>query len=84
MPYADPAAAPRDGDYFYGLGNIWYKVPEGPNQGWWTMDDMCRSGVLIDLPDKQGYIAFAKLATGRLGYDYGAIGAGGARHAWYI
>ena len=31
--YPDPAAAPRDGDYFYGLGNIWYDVPKGPNAG---------------------------------------------------
>ena len=75
--YPDPAAAPRDGDYFYGLGNIWYDVPKGPDQGSWTMDDWCRSGVLIDLPEKHGYIAFVKLANGRIGYDYGAIGASG-------
>ena len=82
--YPDPAAASRDGDYFYGLGNIWYDVPQGPDQGSWTMDDWCRSGVLIDLPEKQGYIAFVKLANGRIGYDYGAIGATGASHWWYF
>jgi hypothetical protein len=80
----DPAAAPRDGDYFYGLGNIWYDLPKGPDQGSWTMDDWCRSGVFIDLPEKHGYIAFVKLANGRIGYDYGAIGATGASHWWYF
>jgi hypothetical protein len=84
LDYPDPAASPRDGNYFYGLGNIWYKVPDGPSRGWWTMDDMCRSGVLIDLPDKHGYIAFVRLATGRIGYDYAAIGSAGACHSWYI
>ena len=82
--YPDPAAAPRDGDYFYGLGNIWYDMPKGPDQGSWTMDDFCRSGVLIDLPEKHGYIAFVKLANGRIGYDYGAIGAMGASQWWYF
>ncbi len=82
--YPDPAAAPRDGDYFYGLGNIWYDVPKGPNQGAWTMDDWCRSGVFIDLPEKHGYLAFVKLANGRIGYDYGAIGATGASQWWYF
>lgn len=82
--YPDPAAAPRDGDYFYGLGDIWYDMPKGPDQGSWTMDDLCRSGVLIDLPEKHGYIAFVKLANGRIGYDYGAIGATGASHWWYF
>ena len=73
--YPDPATAPRDGDYFYGLGDIWYNAPKGPNEGSWTMDDWCRSGVMIDLPEKHGYLAFVKLANGRIGYDYGAIGA---------
>jgi hypothetical protein len=82
--YRDPAAAPRDGDYFYGLGNIWYDVPQGPNQGSWTMDDWCRSGVFVDLPEKHGYIAFVKLANGRIGYDYGAIGATRASQWWYF
>ncbi len=82
--YPDPAAAPRDGDYFYGLGNFWYDVPKGPKQGAWTMDDWCRSGVFVDLPEKYGYIAFIKLANGRIGYDYGAIGATGASHWWYF
>ena len=82
--YPDPAAAPRDGDYFYGLGNIWYDKPKGPNQGAWTMDDWCRAGVFIDLPEKHGYVAFVKLANGRIGYDYGAIGATGASHWWYF
>jgi hypothetical protein len=82
--YPDPAAAPRDGDYFYGLGNFWYDLPKGPSQGAWTMDDWCRSGVFVDLPEKHGYIAFVKLANGRIGYDYGAIGATGAAHWWYF
>ena len=72
--YPDPAAAPRDGDYFYGLGNIWYDMPKGPDRGSWTMDDWCRSGVFVDLPEKHAYIAFVKLANGRIGYDYGAMG----------
>jgi hypothetical protein len=84
LGYADPAAAPRDGNYFYGLGNIWHNVPAGPKDGSWTMDDWCRSGLLIDLPDKHGYIAFVRLATGRIGYDYGAIGAAGGCHWWYV
>jgi hypothetical protein len=84
LSYADPAAAPRDGDYFFGLGTFWCDVPKGPDEGYWTMDDMCRGGVFIDLPDKHGYVAFVRLATGRIGYDYGAIGSSGACHAWYI
>ncbi|MCY2953920.1 MAG: NBR1-Ig-like domain-containing protein [Planctomycetota bacterium] len=86
LAYADPAAAPRDGDYFYGQapGGIWHHVPDGPSQGYWTMNDWCRSGVFIDLPDKQGYVAFVKLATGRTGYDYGGIYSAGAAHWWYF
>jgi hypothetical protein len=84
LDYPDPAASPRDGNYFYGLGSIWHKVPAGPDQGWWTMDDLCRSGLFIDLPDKHGYVAFVRLATGRIGYDYAAIGSGGACHGWYV
>ena len=86
LAYVDPAAAPRDGDYFYGMGpgGFWYQVPESPGQGSWTMDDWCRAGVFIDLPDRCGYLAFVKLGTGRIGYDYGGIYSAGAADWWYF
>ena len=86
LAYVDPAAAPRDGDYFYGMGpgGFWHRVPDGPTEGSWTMDDWCRSGVFIDLGDRQGYIAFVKLGTGRIGYDYGGIYSAGSADWWYF
>lgn len=84
LAYVGGGAAPRDGDYFFGCGGFWNDPPESPTQGRWAFDDWCRSGVFIDLPDKHGYIAFVKLGTGRIGYDYGSITSGGTSHYWYF
>lgn len=86
MAYAGASAASRDGDYFYGQGpgGIWHEVPGGPQAGRWTMDDVCRAGVFVDLPDRHGYIAFVRLGTGRIGYDYGAIVSAGHAPWWYL
>ncbi|MCL2060509.1 MAG: hypothetical protein FWH01_15905 [Oscillospiraceae bacterium] len=59
----------RDGDYFY--ANSLTDTPTSPWQGSWTTQDTIRSGVFIDLPDKKGFIVFARQAVGRIGYDYG-------------
>ncbi len=84
LAYVGGAAAPRDGDYFFGCGGFWNDSPDSPTEGRWAFDDWCRSGVFIDLPDKHGYIAFVKLGTGRIGYDYGSITSGGTSHYWYF
>jgi hypothetical protein len=86
LAYVDPAAAPRDGNYFYGMGpgGFWHHVPEGPGDGAWTMDDWCRAGVFLDLGDRHGYLAFVKLGVGRIGYDYGGIYSAGAADWWYF
>jgi hypothetical protein len=85
LRYSGTAIAPRDGDYFFGgdAGCYWYQVPDDPARGYWTLDDWCRSGVFIDLPDKHGYIAFARLGAGRLGYDYGAVTHADVAQYWY-
>ena len=80
------SAAPRDGDYFYGQGpgGIWHDVPADPDTGSWTMDDWCRAGIFIDLPDTHGYLAFVRLGTGRMGYDYGGIYSANYAQWWYF
>ncbi len=84
LAYRGEAKAPRDGDYFQaGVGGIWPGLPEG-NKGYWTMEDWCRTGVFVDLPDRAGYIAFVKLGCGRLGYDYGAITSARSAQYWYF
>ena len=84
LGYKDPAKAPRDGDYFSANCGFWADPPVNAREGYWTFDDHCRSGVFIDLPDKHGYIAFARLGTGRMGYDYGAITSAGSAQYWYF
>lgn len=84
LGYSGGAKAPRDGDYFSANCGFWSDPPQGPSKGSWTFDDHCRAGVFIQLPDKHAYIAFARLGTGRLGYDYGAIGSAGKAQYWYF
>ncbi|MDY3551676.1 NBR1-Ig-like domain-containing protein [Gemmata sp. JC717] len=84
LGYAPTAPAPRPGDYFNANCAFWSEQPTSRAAGAWTYCDHCRAGVLIDLADKQGYIAFAKLGTGRLGYDYGHIGNAGEAQYWYF
>ena len=84
LGYAEPAAASRPGDYFSANAGYWHDPPKSREVGQWTLCDYCHSGILIDLADKQGYIAFAKLGTGRLGYDYGAVTNAGEAQYWYF
>jgi hypothetical protein len=83
-PWGKHGGAPRDGDYFVANCGWGGRQPAGPGKGWWTMEDVVRSGVFIDLPDRHGYIAFAYLGTGRMGYDYGHITSAGDADWWYV
>jgi hypothetical protein len=84
LGYTGGAAAPRTGDYFSANCDFWYESAKSRNRGTWTFCDHTRCGVLIDLADKQGYVAFVKLGTGRLGYDYGKITNAGESQFWYF
>ncbi len=84
LGYSGAAAAPRPGDYFDANGGFWNDAAESRTLGTWTYCDHTRGGVLIDLADRHGYIAFVKLGTGRLGYDYGAITNAGEAQYWYF
>jgi hypothetical protein len=86
LGYPQPdTAAPRPGDYFAApaAGTFWADHPKSRAAGTWTLCDWNRAGVLIDLADVQGYLAFPSLGTGRLGYDYGAISQAGTSQYWY-
>ncbi len=83
LTYGNGAAAPRDGGYLNANCGFWHEQSEGPERGTWTYDDMVRSGVFIDLPQGHAFLAFARLATGRIGYDYGAIVSAGKAQWWY-
>jgi len=84
MSYIDGiSACPRDGNYFSNI--YWITKPENPWTGKWTGVDVTRAGVFIDLPDKKGYISFAKQGIGRIGYDYGGYNADGHyQDVWYF
>jgi len=84
LGYKSPAKAPRDGNYFSANCGFWADPPENAGSGYWTFDDCCHSGVFIDLPDSHAYIAFVRLGTGRMGYDYGAIRSAGSAQYWYF
>lgn len=84
LGYPQPdTAAPRPGDYFNVNCGFWNDPPKSRTAGTWTFCDWNRAGVLIDLADVQGYLAFPSLGTGRLGYDYGAIRSAGTSQYWY-
>ena len=76
--------ARRDGDYFNANCGYWGDQPESPARGTWTYDDWCRAGAFIDAPRGQAYVAFVRLGTGRMGYDFGTITSAGASQAWYF
>ena len=76
--------APRDGDYFNANCGYWGDQPESPEKGAWTYDDWCRAGAFIDAPAGHAYIAFVRLGTGRMGYDFGRITSAGTSQHWYF
>jgi hypothetical protein len=84
MTYIDGiSACPRDGNYFSNI--YWITRPPNPWTGEWTGVDGTRAGVFIDLPDKKGYISFARQGIGRIGYDYGGYNADGHyQDVWYF
>ena len=76
--------APRDGDYFNANCGYWGDQPETPTKGTWTYDDWCRAGAFIHSPSAHAYVAFVRLGTGRMGYDFGSITSAGASQNWYF
>jgi hypothetical protein len=84
LHYPHDSPAPRDGDYLNANCGFWSEQPAGPNRGTWTYDDWCRAGAFITAPGGQAYVAFVRLGTGRLGYDFGAITSAGASQYWYF
>jgi len=84
LAYPQGAIAPRDGDYFAGQLGYWNEQPQGPARGYWTPVDFVHSAVFIDSPRGHAYLAFPRLATGRLGYDYGTVSSGGMAFWWYF
>ena len=81
-PHSRPA--PRDGDYFNANCGFWGDQPQGPAKGSWTYDDWCRAGVFVDAPSGWAYVAFVRLGTGRMGYDFGSITSAGHSQYWYF
>jgi hypothetical protein len=81
-PHDSPAR--RDGEYFNANCGFWGDQPRDLEHGTWTYDDRCRAGVFIETPAGEAYLAFVRLGTGRLGYDFGAITSAGSSEYWYI
>ena len=81
--HPDKHPAERDGDYFTTTGSWWGSQPTSRRKGDWAMNDFCAAGAFVDTPDAHAYIAFASLATGRIGYDYGAITSAGRSQCWF-
>jgi hypothetical protein len=81
--YPHDLPAPRDGDYFNANCGFWNDQPRDLKHGTWSYDDWCRAGVFIETPSAHGYVAFVRLGTGRLGYDFGAITSAGSAEWWY-
>jgi hypothetical protein len=81
-PHDSPA--PRDGDYFNANCGFWNEQPRDLWHGTWSFDDYCRAGVFIETPSTHGYLAFVRLGTGRLGYDFGTITSAGTAEYWYL
>ncbi|KPK84052.1 MAG: hypothetical protein AMJ81_06690 [Phycisphaerae bacterium SM23_33] len=82
--YGKGGVAPRDGNYLNANCGFWAEQPDSPAKGYWTYDDWARAGVFVDSPSGHGYIAFVRLGTGRIGYDFGSIGSAGHSQQWYI
>ncbi|MGB2819994.1 MAG: NBR1-Ig-like domain-containing protein [Phycisphaerae bacterium] len=76
--------APRDGNYFNANCGFWGDQPQSPAKGSWTYDDWCRAGAFIDAPSGWAYVAFVRLGTGRMGYDFGSIISAGQSQYWYF
>lgn len=84
LHYPHHAPAPRDGDYFNANCGFWNEQPSSPDHGNWSYDDCCRAGVFVETPGGHAYVAFVRLGTGRLGYDFGAITSAGTAEYWYF
>jgi hypothetical protein len=84
LHYPETNPAPRDGNYFNANCGYWGQQPADVEHGTWTYDDYCRAGVWIETPSAQAYLAFVRLGTGRLGYDFGAITDADTSEQWYL
>ena len=82
--YPHDRPAPRDGNYLNANCGFWGDQPQSPVKGSWTYDDWCRAGAFIDTPSGGAYVAFVRLGTGRLGYDFGTITSAGKSQYWYF
>jgi len=82
--YRHGAPAPRDGDYLNANCGYWAEQAESPSKGSWTYNDSCSAGAFVDAPGGAAYIVFARLGTGRLGYDFGSITSAGSAQYWYF
>jgi hypothetical protein len=82
--YPHDTPAPRDGDYFNANCGFWSEQPAGPNHGTWTYDDWCRAGAFVDTSSGHAYVAFVRLGTGRMGYDFGTITSANSSQYWYF
>jgi hypothetical protein len=82
--YPADKPAPRDGDYLNANCGFWSEQAQSPARGSWTYEDWCRAGTFIDGPAGNAYVAFARLGTGRLGYDFGSITSAGQSQYWYF
>ena len=77
--------SPRDGNYLIGRQPATYAQPASPWQGYWTYGDRVGSGVFIDLPGQQGYVAFTQQIVGRVAYDFGGyIWNPSTENVWYF
>ena len=84
LGYPHDSPALRDGDYFNANCGFWSEQPGDPGHGTWTYDDWCRAGAFIETSAGHAYVAFVRLGTGRLGYDFGAITSAGSAEYWYF
>ena len=77
--------ATRDGNYFVGRQPTTYAQPASPWLGYWSYGDHVGSGVFIDLPGQQGYVAFTNQMIGRVAYDFGGnIWNPQTENVWYF
>ena len=82
--YKSRTPAPRDGDYLNANCGYWAEQAESPSKGSWTYNDSCSAGAFADAPAGAAFISFARLGTGRLGYDFGRITSAGSALYWYF
>ena len=74
--------AVRDGNYL--IADLNHYAPT-PWAGEWTSNDTIRTGVFIDLPDKKGYVTFARQGIERINYDWaGPTWNAKDQNTWYF